>query len=138
MTQATIAPPVTADASPISNKSPLKGEALQIRFQALQTSGMLHSDIAVECGYYTPVLKGEAAGTVRANTNKLNAALLEAQGLIAAKTRGSQRSSCNRAVVNKAGRATVSAAMLEPLGVEPGQFLTAQLVDGGLLLSIAG
>lgn len=137
MTSAPIAPPATEE-TPVSSSAPLTGDALLNRFQALKTAGVVHSDIAVECGYYTSVTQGEAAGTVRASTSKLNAALLEAQGLIAARKRGSQRSSCNRAVVNKAGRATISAGMLEALGVEPGQYLTAEAVEGGLLLKVAG
>lgn len=127
--------------APTSNAAPLVGQALLDKFQVLSTSGMASADIAVECGYYIKVQGGDRAGEVRASNGRFHEALLVAQGLLPGKKTGGARSSAKRATVNPAGRATLAAAMLEPLGVKPGDCLVPMVLehDGvtGLFLTIA-
>jgi hypothetical protein len=105
----------------------------------LMAAGTSQADTAVACGYYIVVEKGPRAGEVRAAINKLNEALLVAQGLVfAAPSRAAgapMRSGKNYAVVNKEGRASLPAAMLEGFA-SPGDVLNARITEGMLVLTV--
>jgi hypothetical protein len=128
-----------APAAPVSNASPLTGDELLFRFNALRAEGIRHADIAVECGYYIKVAEGPRAGEVRASTAKLNQAILQAQGLVAAgKGKGGSGSGIDRKViVSKHGRAALSAAAVALLGAQPGDYLKTTKVEEGLLVTVA-
>lgn len=130
--------------APVSNTSPLTGEALLDKFEVLKTTGMAPADIAVECGYYIKVSGGERAGEVRASNGRFHEAILVAQGVLPAKKEGGgggARSSAKRVRLNPAGRGSLTAGMLEPLGAKPGDCLVPTVLehDGvtGLFLTIA-
>ena len=131
---------VSAPATPASNASPLTGEALLTRFESLRSEGVVHADIAVECGYYIKVAEGPRAGEVRASTAKLNQAILEAQGVISpgkGKT-GVGSGAMRNVIVSKSGRAALSAAAVALLGAKPGDYVKATKVEEGLLVTLVG
>jgi len=132
---APVAAPVAA--APASSTSPLTGEALLARFDALREAGTCHADIAVECGYYIKVAEGPRAGEVRASTSRLNQAILEAQGLVAPGKKSAANGGGRNVVVNKFGRAALSAAALASIGATPGDFIKATKVEEGLLVTLA-
>ena len=122
---------MTQAPAPISNANPLKGQALLERFNTLKASGMHHSDIAVECGYYIKIEEGAKAGEVRASGAKLNAALLRAQGIDVPESGGGRggaaRSGNTKVVINSQGRASLSQHMVSLMGAAKGDYL--EVVD---------
>ena len=137
---ATVPAPAAHEAPAVSNTAPLTGAALQAKVGELLAAGTSQADTAVACGYYIIVDKGARAGEVRAAINKLNQALLEAQGLVFAATSRSNgeapmRSSKHYAVVNKTGRASLPAVMLDGFAA-PGDVLNARIADGMLVLTV--
>ena len=125
MTQAPIAPPSPAT-EPVSNANPLTGAQLLERYQTLKAAGLIHSDIAVECGYYIRVEEGAKAGEIRAASSKLNVALLRAQGIDVPESttrRSGGGAGYTKVKVGTNGKATLSQAMVKQMNANAGDVL---------------
>lgn len=126
-----------------SNVAPLEGEELLARYQTLLEQGLSHSQIAVECGYYT-VIQGEGPrkGQVRSASAALNIALLQAQGVPAAPvgrpSAGPRtKSGARYSVVTGKGRCSISGTMLEKLGAGPGSVIDWGVENGRLIGTVS-